>query len=80
MKLEYKNNYFCFKFSKGCNYLITQPNGICVRRTCDAFKNQSNNFYKNFEMNISVSDHTGTLSLIRASSKPFEKLLEFKVN
>ena len=66
-------------FSKGCHSIITQPNGKCVKRTCDSLKNQLNAFYKSFEININVTDHTGTMSYIRASSKPFEKLIEFKV-
>ena len=65
--------------SKGCNLIIDQPNGKCVKRTCDALKNQANSFYKNFEISISVSDHASTMNDIRSSAKPFEKFLGLQV-
>jgi len=68
------------KRCKSCYSLIDQPNGQCLQRKCDHLRGLTNNQYtKNFETNLIISDHTSELSNIKTYDRPFQTILGHKV-
>jgi len=63
----------------GCYSFITQPNGKCLQRTCDDLRHLSDQFTKNFETIITLSDHTSTISNVKTTDRPFQTILGHKV-
>jgi hypothetical protein len=53
---------------------------MCMHNTCTSFNKLVTNFKYTFEIPFNLTDGTGTISRVRASSKCIEKLLEVKVN
>ena len=52
---------------------------ICTNETCNAFNKIATNYKFTFDIPFNLTDATGTISRVRASSKCVEKLLEVKV-
>ena len=51
---------------------------MCMHNTCTSFNKLVTNFKYTFEIPFNLTDGTGTISRVRASSKCIEKLLEVK--
>jgi hypothetical protein len=60
--------------------MIVQPNGECLKRDCDKFRNVPNNFNKQFEIKITIADHSSMLKDVRCRARPLEKFLGLTVN